>query len=98
MLPKLQYFLCFELGGTVRRLQRMESLRRPTSNQILNCESMFLWVDTNISNIKFFFISDLEVQAHKSSTADRLENAEAINVTRSYHFVSSMVDILTLTS
>ena len=46
---------------------------------------MFQWVDANIQNIKFFFITNTDVAAHKLSIQDRLQSADTIDGTRSYH-------------
>lgn len=76
---------CDGIGGTVKRLTKKASLQRPTSNQILNIDSMFTFCEGNILGIKFFKILDEDVKVHEKNLADRFESAKTISGTRQFH-------------
>ena len=73
------------VGGTVKELVKLESLRKPFENQILTPLDMYQWADENIENIKFFCVSTEDTASHASVIQNRLTVAEATDGTRSYH-------------
>ena len=64
--------------------KKLESLRRPTDRQILNCDEMFSWVSNNVANIKFFFVTFGDVIQHIHNIQTRLIEA-TLDETRSHH-------------
>ena len=46
---------CDGLGGTVKHLTALESLKRPYRNQILSAKAVFDFCNANVKGIKFFF-------------------------------------------
>ena len=73
------------VGGTMNRLLKLDSLKMPLENQILTPWDMYEWVDKNIENIKFFYVSTEDTASHTSINRNRLTTAETIDSTRSYH-------------
>ena len=69
----------------MKRLVKLESLRRPFENQILAPWDMYEWADENIENIKIFYVSTEDIASHTSIIQNRLTTAETIDGTRSYH-------------
>ena len=69
----------------MKRLVKLESLRRQFENQILTPWYMYQWADENIEHIKFFYVSMDEIASHTSIIQNRLTIAETIYGTRSYH-------------
>ena len=45
---------CDGIGGTVKRLTAMESLRRPFHNQILSGDAMMAYCSSHLTKITFF--------------------------------------------
>lgn len=78
---------CDGIGGTVKRLVARASLQAATSNQILNPCQMFKWVTANISGIRFFFISSVDIQENTKSyhLESRFSSIKTIPGTRSHH-------------
>ena len=73
------------VGGAVKRLVKLESLRRPFENQILTPWDMYQQADENIENIKFFCVSIEDIVSDTSIIQNRLTIAETNDGTRSYH-------------
>ena len=60
-------------------------MRNPSDNFILTPKELFNWVDTNIKNIKVFFVSKGEILKAKAFLEERFEKAKVIPQTRSFH-------------
>ena len=45
------------VGGAMKRLVKLKSLRTPFENQILTPWDMYEWTDENIEDIKFFYFN-----------------------------------------
>ena len=71
------------VGGTMKRLVKLESLRMPFENQILTPWDMYEWEDENIENIKFFCFN--RGHCFRYLNQNRLTTAETIDGKRSYH-------------
>ena len=50
----------------MKRLVKLESLRMPFENQFLTPWDMYEWVNENIENIKFFYVSTEGIASHTS--------------------------------
>lgn len=78
---------CDGLGGTTKRLVARASLQATEEDQILTPLQMFQWADENIDGIKFFFVSDDDVQrnANKCQLEKRYSLSKTVSGTRSHH-------------
>ena len=78
---------CDGLGGTVKRLNARASLQALTDHQILTAMAMFEWSSKNIPGIKFFFVSnkDVDKNAQRFDLHERWESKRTIPGTRSSH-------------
>ena len=63
------------VGETVKKLMKLESLRRPFENQILTPWDMYQWADENIKNIKFFYVQQRTFIVRAINTALLLQEA-----------------------
>ena len=71
------------VGGTVKRLVKLESLRMPFENQILTPWDMYEWADENIENNIFLCFN--RGHCFRYLNQNRLTTAETIDGKRSYH-------------
>ena len=78
---------CDGLGGTTKRLIARASLQAAEKDQILTPPSNVDWADQNIEGIKFFFVSDGDVQKNASRFQLNLRYSlsKTITGTRSHH-------------
>ena len=80
---------CDGTGGTVKRLTKLASLGRATSDQILTPTAMFNFCKYNIEGINLIYLSKDEIDATKAKFAKRFNNIKSIPRTRSFHvFIS----------
>ena len=73
------------LGGTVKRLTALESLKRPYRNQILSAKAVFDFCNENIKGIKFFFSIKEEIKITRQIYTKRYEKVSTIPGTQSFH-------------
>ena len=76
---------CDGIGGTVKKLVAMASLQRPSNDQILSAEAMFLYCQEKISGIEFKYIPIEEIQSTRENIRERLSQAKTVPGTRSFH-------------
>ena len=73
------------IGSTVKRLTRLSSLGRATSDEILTTTAMFNFCKDNVEGRNFIYLSKDEVDATRTKFAKRLDNIKSIPGTRSFH-------------
>ena len=77
---------CDGIGGTVKRLVALESLRRVKGNYILSAKQMFNYCRDKIEKIKFFYIPKREMEQIERPLLDvRYESGDTVPGTQSYH-------------
>ena len=76
---------CDGIGGTVKRLTAMESLRRPLNNQILFVEAMITHCSTNLPSNKFVNLLKQDLDELKPKLEKRWKLASTIKGPRSFH-------------
>ena len=76
---------CDGIGGTVKRLVRRASLQAVTTGHILTPQDFYTWASENIKNIHFFFVSSEEVNNHKHTIENRMQEAKTVKGSRSHH-------------
>lgn len=77
---------CDGIGGTVKRLTALESLRRPLQNQIGTVDAMLAYCSEKLSSIKFIELTTNELQQHRQELEERFKLASTIKGTRGFHF------------
>lgn len=79
---------CDGIGGTAKRLAARASLQRPIENQILTPCNLFEFCDEHLTGIKFFFVSNDEVEASRKGQEERFKHGHTVAGTReNHHFV-----------
>ena len=76
---------CDRIGGTVKRLTRLASFGRATSDQILTPTDMLDFCKDNIKGINFIYLPKDEVDATGAKFVKRLDNTRTIPGKRSFH-------------
>jgi hypothetical protein len=76
---------CDTLGGTVKRLAARASLRQPNTDQIMTTRQLFNWVQTNIQNMNFEFVTELEFIEEEIHLFERNSAAKPIYRTLKLH-------------
>ena len=76
---------CDGIGGTIKRLTTIESLKRTINNQILTAKDMHLFCSEKIKNIISIYLSKEEMLNIRAKHAKRYDILNAIPGTRSYH-------------
>ncbi|XP_071950769.1 uncharacterized protein [Antedon mediterranea] len=78
---------CDGIGGTTKRLVARASLQATETNQILKADDMYRWVCDHIQGIKFFFVTDEQIQLNKEKydLDTRYALSKTIAGTRSHH-------------
>jgi len=76
---------CDGVGGTTKREVSKASLQRPSSNQILSIEDMYMFCKSNIKGITYFLVKKEEVFTHIETLQTRFENCLPIKGTRRFH-------------
>ena len=61
---------CDGLGGTVKRLTALESLKRPYRNQILSAKAVFDFCNANIKGIKISFLQKKKLKIQEKFIAN----------------------------
>ena len=77
---------CDGVGGTVKRATALESLRRPTREQITNATEMFEFLSDKFeTTVNFVFVSRVEVEKAAEHLKERFSKAVAVKGTQSLH-------------
>ncbi|XP_047137884.1 uncharacterized protein LOC124814334 [Hydra vulgaris] len=76
---------CDGIGGTVKRLATLASLQRDMDNHTLSPQTMYKYCNENIEGINFIFISSEDLTLVRTAFKERLDTANTIPGTRSYH-------------
>jgi hypothetical protein len=76
---------CDGIGGTLKRLARLASLQRHSSNQITNPEQLFLGAKENVDNSKTFYVSSDVVKNNAATIERRMGEAVVVQGTRSLY-------------
>lgn len=76
---------CDGVGGTVKRYEARESLRRPSGDLILTAKNLFDLVSSGIKSIKFEFCTLKEHEEQRLILVDRFQQAIPIKGTQSFH-------------
>lgn len=74
------------LGGLVKRLARIASLRM-TRSQILNAGDLFQWCRTNIAHVKFVYCTSEDIVSCQKKLESRLSKAIRVTGTQNFHRV-----------
>ena len=69
----------------MKKLVAMASLQRPSNDQILSAEAMFLYCQEKISGIEFKYIPIEEIQSTRENIREPLSQAKTVPGTRSFH-------------
>lgn len=77
---------CDGVGGSVKRLAALASLRMVGDEQITTPRQLFDWAKENIVNIDFIYSSQEEYEHEKALLKERLEEAKTLKGTRQFHF------------
>lgn len=81
------------VGGTVKRLARIESLRTFNRARFANAEELFIWAKENIKGINFSYSSKEDHRNTAEILSDRFKNLRLVPGTQSYHhFIPSPND------
>ena len=76
---------CDGIGGTVKRLVRLESLRRVKGDYITDIDKMFAFCHSTIKNVKFYLLKANEMKARREETNARFGIGSTIPGTQSFH-------------
>lgn len=76
---------CDGIGGTVKRLARNESLRRPVENQIITTNEFFKFCKDSINGISFFSIPKQSLVSSRSELKSRFIDLYTLPGTRGFH-------------
>lgn len=78
---------CDGVGRTVKRLAARASLQRPYSDQIMSPKQLFLFAQTEIPTVNFYFATTDEYQKEAVLLNDRFESARTVAGTHKVHSV-----------
>ena len=79
---------CDGIGGTVKRPATKASLKRPAHNQVLTTLDMFSYCESDVTGIKFFYMSSTTIKENVILLQDRYNAAQTVKGTRQlYRFV-----------
>ena len=76
---------CDGIGGTVKRPATKVSLKRPAHNQILTPLDMFSYCESDVTGIKFFYMSSTTIKENVILLQDRYNAAQTVKGTRQLH-------------
>ena len=76
---------CDGIGGTVKRPATKASLKRPAHNQILTLLDMSSYCKSDVTGIKFFYISSTTIKENMILLQDRYNSAQTVKGTRQLH-------------
>jgi hypothetical protein len=80
---------CDGIGGTLKRLARLASLQRHSTNQITTPMELFIWAKDNV-DIKTFYVSSDEVISNQDLIKKRMDEATPVRGTRGFHSYISL--------
>jgi hypothetical protein len=95
---------CDGIGGTIKRLARRKSLQSVNNSQedIQTPVALFNFANSNIENIKFFYVSADSISDNGEQLKSRFENAKPLPGTQSFHkfkpFDSATIEAYELSS
>ena len=76
---------CDGIGGTVKRPATKASLKRPAHNQILTPLDMFSYCESDVTGIKFFYMSSTTIKENVILLQDIYNAAQTVKGTRQLH-------------
>lgn len=76
---------CDGVGGTVKRLAALASLRMVYNEQIMTPRQLYDWAKANIDNISFLYSTKDEHEAEEQTLKRRFEAATTIKGTQQFH-------------
>ena len=77
---------CDGIGGTVKRPASKASLKRPAHNQILTPLDMFSYCESDVTGIKFFYMSSTTIKVDNVILLqDKYNAAQTVKGTRQLH-------------
>ena len=76
---------CDGIGGTVKRPATKASLKRPAHNHILTPLDMFSYCESDVTGIKFFYMSSTTIKENVILLQDRYNAAQTVKGTRQLH-------------
>lgn len=80
---------CDGIGGTLKRLARLASLQRHSTNQITTPMELFIWAKDNVY-IQTFYVSSDEVISNQDLIKKRMDEATPVRGTRGFHSYISL--------
>lgn len=79
--------VCDGIGGTVKRTVTKRNLQSTReSEQIVNARQMYDYCNNLFSKIKFFFLSEEDIENNRKTRGIRFESGQSITGTRSFHY------------
>lgn len=76
---------CDGIGGNLKRLARLASLKASSKEQILNCNSFYAWAKENFKETEILFSSKENQNIIASELKIRFESAKTIPRTQKFH-------------
>ena len=76
---------CDGIGGIVKRLVTKASLKRPVHKQILTPMDMSSYCESDVTGIKFFYVSSTTIKENVILLQDRYNAAQTVKGTRQLH-------------
>ena len=76
---------CDRIGGTVKRPATKAILKRTAHNQILTPLDMFSYCESDVTGIKFFYMSSTTIKENVILLLDRYNAAQTVKETRQLH-------------
>ena len=73
---------CDGIGGTVKRPATKASLKRPAHHQILTPLAMFNYCESDVTGIKFFYMSSTTIKENVILLQDMYNAAQTVKRTR----------------
>ena len=81
------------LAGSAKREAALESLRRPSNNQIQTATDFYKFVQEKIKKVKVEFVGEEEIKKIENDILiDRFKSAKTIKGTRSFHSFETIVE------
>lgn len=79
---------CDGVGGTVKRLATLASLRMVYNDQIMTPRQLYVWAKDNIANINFLYSTTEAYEAEAKILEVRFQEAKLIKGTQQFHSFS----------
>ena len=76
---------CDGIGGIVKRPATEASLKSPAHNQILTPLDMFSYCESDVTGIKFFYMSSTTIKENVILLQDRYNAAQTVKGARQLH-------------